>query len=154
MCIYYINKAFNTQYNEAHYYNKHQYITTNVNTHKIKKGFTYNNEHVLNVRNEYPPKIYKSTNYRTHIDYVGNNSYKKYDNITFNTNHMYKTIGQNTTEVVNTYRNNKHLKLKKTYYNISGNVVVHKNDTIHTNGNRNVTKHNKPFNATDNNYYT
>ena len=32
--------------------------------------------------------------------------------------------------------------------------MIHKNNTIHTNGNRNVTKHNKLFNVTDDNYYT
>ena len=62
-----------------------------------------------------------------------------------------KILIQSTTEVVNTYKVNKHLKLKNTYYNINDNVVVHKNNTIHTNGNRNVTKHNKLFNITDNN---
>ena len=80
--------------------------------------------------------------------------YKKSDNRTFNnTNNIYKNINQNTTEVVNTYKINKHLKLKKTYYNINDNVVIHKNNTIYTNDNRNVTKHNKLFNVTDNNYY-
>ena len=34
---YYITKAFSTQYNEEHYYNKQQYITNNVNNHIIKK---------------------------------------------------------------------------------------------------------------------
>ena len=125
--IYYINETFNTQYIEEHYYNKQQHITNNVNNHIIKRDFTYNNEQVLNIRKEYSPKIYNSTNYRTHIDYVENNSYKKHDNRTFNnTNNIYKNINQNTTEVVNTYKINKHLKLKKTYYDINDNVVIHK----------------------------
>ena len=32
-----INKTFNTQYNEKHYYNKHQYITNNVNNQIVKR---------------------------------------------------------------------------------------------------------------------
>ena len=79
---YYITKAFNTQCNEEHYYNK-QYITNNVNNHIIKKTL-YNNAQVLNIRKEYSPKIYNSTNYRTQIDYIENNIYKKSDNRTFN----------------------------------------------------------------------
>ena len=67
---------------------------------------------------------------------------------------MYKNINQHNTEVVNTYKINKHLNLKKTYYTINGNIVIHKQNTINTNDNRNVTKHNKPFNVTVNNYYT
>ena len=150
---YYINKTFNTQYNEEHYYNKQQYITNNVNNHIIKKDFIYNNEQVLNIRKEYSPKIYNSTNYRTALDYVENNFYKKYDNRTFNnTNNVYKNIKAFNTEVVNTYKINKHLNLKKTYYNINDNIVIHKNNTINTNDNRSVTKHNKLFNITDNHY--
>ena len=119
----------------------------------IKKTI-YNNEQVLNIRKERSPKIYNSTNYRTHIDYLENNLYTKSDNRTFNnTTDTYKIINQNTTEVVNTYRVNTHLKLKGTYYNINDNVAIHKNNTIHTNDTRNVTKHNKLFNVTDNNYY-
>ena len=74
--IYYINKAFNTQYNGNYYYNKQQYITNNVNDHVIKKRTIYNNEQVLDIRKEYPLTICNSTNYRTHIDYVENNLYK------------------------------------------------------------------------------
>ena len=152
---YYITKTFNTQYNEEHYYNKQQYITNNVNNHIIKKDFIYNNEQVLNIRKEYSPKIYNSTSYRTVLDYVENNLYKKYDNRTFNnTSNVYKNINQHNTEVVNTYKINKHLNLKKTYYNINDNIVIHKNNTINTNDNRNVTKHNKLFNITDSHYYT
>jgi len=152
---YYITKTFNTQYNEEHYYNKQQYITNNVNNHIIKKDFIYNNEQVLNIRKEYSPKIYNSTSYRTVLDYVENNLYKRYDNRTFNnTSNVYKNINQHNTEVVNTYKINKHLNLKKTYYNINDNIVIHKNNTINTNDNRNVTKHNKLFNITDSHYYT
>ena len=32
--------------------------------------------------------------------------------------------------VVNTYKINKHLNLKKTYYNINGNILIHKINTI------------------------
>ena len=32
--------------------------------------------------------------------------------------------------------------------------MIHKNNTVYTNDNRNVTKHNKLLNITDNNYYT
>ena len=35
--IYYINKAFNTRYNEEHYYSKQQRITNNANNHITKK---------------------------------------------------------------------------------------------------------------------
>ena len=109
---YYITKTFNTQYHEEHY-NKHQYLTNNINNHIIKK-FIFNNEQVLNIRKEYSPKI-NSTKYKSQIAYVENNLYKKSDNITFNnTNNIYKNINQNTTEVANTYKVNKHLKLKKT----------------------------------------
>ena len=34
---YYINKAYDTQYDEEHYCNKQQYITNKVNNHTIKK---------------------------------------------------------------------------------------------------------------------
>ena len=152
---YYISKTFNTQNNEEHYYNKQQYITNNVNNHIIKKDFIYNNEQVLNIRKEYSPKIYNSTSYRTVLDYVENNLYKRYDNRIFNnTSNVYKNINQHNTEFVNTYKINKHLNLKKTYYNINDNIVIHKNNTINTNDNRNVTKHNKLFNITDNSYHT
>ena len=67
---------------------------------------------------------------------------------------MYKNINQTTTEVVNTYKINEHLKLKKTCYNINDDVVVHKSNTMYTNDNRNVTEHNTLFNITNNNYYT
>ena len=70
---YYINKTFNTHYNEENYCNKQQYITHDVNNHVIKKDFIYNNEQVFNIRKEYSPKVYNSTSYRTHIDYVENN---------------------------------------------------------------------------------
>ena len=79
----------------------------------------YNNEQVLNIRKEY--------SHRTHIDYVENNLYKKSDNRTFNnTNNVSKNINQHNTEVVNTYKVNKHLNLKKTCYNINDNIVIHK----------------------------
>ena len=48
---YYINKAFNTQYNEEHYYNKQRNITNNVNNHS-QKHVIYNNEQILNIRKE------------------------------------------------------------------------------------------------------
>ena len=67
---------------------------------------------------------------------------------------MYKNINQHNTEVVNTYKINKHLNLKKAYYNINDTIVIPKNETINTNDNRNVTKHNKLFNITDSHYYT
>ena len=106
----------------------------------------------MNIRKGYSPRVYNNTNYKSQIAYVENNLYKKSDNITFNnTNNMYKNINQNTTEVVNTYKVNKRLNLKETYDNINGNVVVHKNNTIYTNDNRIVTKHNKLFNVTGNN---
>ena len=38
--IYYINKSFNTQYNEEHYYNKQHYITRKVNNHNQKTLYT------------------------------------------------------------------------------------------------------------------
>ena len=104
---YYITKAYSTQYDEEHYYNKQQHITTNVNKHIIKT-FIYNSEQVLNARKEHSPTIYNSTNYRTHIDYIENNLYKKSGNRTFNnTNNIYKNIFKKTTEVVNTYKINK-----------------------------------------------
>ena len=48
--IYYISKAFGTQYDEEHYCNKQQYVTNNVNNHITKKDFIYNNEQVLIIR--------------------------------------------------------------------------------------------------------
>ena len=76
----------------------------------------------MNIRKEYSPKIYNSTSYRTHIYYVENSLYKKSGNRTSNnTNNVYKNINQHNTEVVDTYKINKHLNLKKTSYNINDN---------------------------------
>ena len=69
---------------------------------------------MLNIRKEYSPNIYNITNYRSQIAYVENNLYKKSDNRTFNnTNNIYKNINQNNTEIVNNYKINKRLHLKK-----------------------------------------
>ena len=88
---------------------------------------------MLNIRKEYSPKIYNSANCRTHTDHVENNLYNKSDSRTFNnTNNTYKDINQNTTEVVNTYKINKHSKLKKTYHNINDNVVIPEKEIQYT----------------------
>ena len=103
----------------------------------IQYDYFYDNEQVLNIRKEYSPTIYNSTNCRTHIGYVENNLYKKSDNITFNSTHStYKNINQNTADVINTYKISKRLELEKTCYNINDNVVAHKNNTIHINDNK------------------
>ena len=44
---YYITKAFNTQYNEEHSYNKQQYITNNVNNHVIRPYIITNRYEIL-----------------------------------------------------------------------------------------------------------
>ena len=82
---------------------------------------------MLNIRKEYSPNVYNSTNYRTHTDYAENDLYNKSNNRAFNnSDDIYKGINQNATEVVNTYKINKHFELKKTYYHINDDVVVHK----------------------------
>ena len=44
--------------------------------------------------------------------------------------------------------------LKKTYYKFIDDVVINKHNTIHTNGNINVTKFKKLVNFNANNYFT
>ena len=57
---------------------------------------------------------YISNNYKSQIAYVEHNSYKLYDNITFNkTNNISKPINQYTTDAVNNYKDQQGCKSKQ-----------------------------------------
>ena len=111
---------------------------------------------VLNVKKDYPYKTYISNNYKPQIAYVENNLYKRSDNITFNnTNNIYKHMDQYSTDVFNTYKINKLHNVKKTYYNVTNDVVINEHNNINTNDTYNVTKIKKKFvNFNDSMYFT
>ena len=82
-------------------------MNNNIINDITKKNIINNNENVLKVK-DYSYKTHVSNNYKSHIGYVGNNRYKKQDNITFNsTNNTYKHINQYSTDVFNNYKINK-----------------------------------------------
>ena len=54
----------------------------------------------------------------------------------------------------NNYKINKTHNVKKTYYNVTNDVVINKHNTINTNDTYNVSKTNNVLNFPDNNYYT
>ena len=86
---------------------------------------------------------------------MGNSLYKRSDDIAFkNTSITSNSINQYTTDVADYYKTNKVSNLKKSYCNFIDDVVINKHDTIHINGNTNVSKINKLVNFHDNNYFT
>jgi hypothetical protein len=110
---------------------------------------------VLTIKKEFSTKNYISNNYKSQIDYIENNLYKKQDNRTFNnTNHIYKHINNYSNDVSNNYKINKVSNVKKTYYNFTNDVVINKHSTINSNDTYNITKNNSSYNVTDNQYFT
>ena len=53
---------------------------------------------------------------------------------------MYKHINQYPTDATTNYKINKTLNAKKTYYNFTNDVVIHKHTAINTNGTYNISK--------------
>ena len=81
------SKTFNIKnhrYTDDYYYNKKQFINNNIINNITKKNIINNNDNVLNVKKDFSTKNYISNNYKSQIDYIENNLYKKQDNRTFN----------------------------------------------------------------------
>ena len=98
------------------------------------------------LKKDYPYKTYISNNYKSQIAYVENNLYKRYDNrISNNTNNIYKHLNQYSTGAFNDYKINKTHNVKKTYYNVTNDVVINKHNTTNTNDTYNITKNNNTF---------
>ena len=94
---------------------------------------------MLNLTKDCSSKNYISNGYKSHVAYVENDLYKRSDNRTFNnTNDISKNINQYTTDVVNNYKTNKVSNLKNSHYNFNDDVVIHKHNTMYTNGNTHV----------------
>ena len=88
---------------------------------------------MLHIKKDYPYKTYVTNNYKSQIDYIENNLYKKQDNrICNNTNNITKHINNYSNDVTNTYKINKIQNLKKTYYNSQHCVFINKHSTINT----------------------
>ena len=69
---------------------KKQFINNSTINGIAKRNTTNNTEHVLNVKEDFSTNKYISNNYKSQIDYIGDNLYKKQDNRTFNnTNNIY-----------------------------------------------------------------
>ena len=90
---------------------------------------------MLNVKKDFSTNNYISNNYKSQIDYIENNIYKKQDNRTFNnTNniYIYKHINNYSNDVTNNYKINKVSNVKKTYYNFTNDAVINKHSTINS----------------------
>ena len=106
------------------------------------------------LKKSFPTHKYISNNYKTQIDYIGNNLYKKQDNRIFNnTNDITKHINNYSNGATNNCKINKVQNLKKTYYNSQHGVFINKHNTINTNDTYNITKDNS-YNVIDNQYFT
>ena len=115
-----------SRYADEHYYNKTQNVNNNITNNISNKNIISNNEHVLNLKNDYSSNNHISNNYKSQIAYVENNLYKRYDNRTLNNTHnISKTINQYTADVVNTYKTNRVSNLKKAYYNLLMVLLIH-----------------------------
>ena len=110
------SKSYNIK-NHRHtddYYNKKQFINNNIINNITKKNTINNTENILNVKRDFSTKNYISNNYKSQIDYIVNNLYKKQDNRRFNnTNNIYKGINQYSTDINNNYKINKVSNVKK-----------------------------------------
>ena len=151
------SKIFNIKkhrYTGDHYYNKKQFMNKNI-INNITKNTINNTEHILNVKEDFSTNKYISNNYKSQIDYIGNNLYKNRDNIIFNnTNNITKHINNYSNEVTNNYKINKIQNLNKTYYNSQHDAFINKHNTINANDTYNITKNNSLCNVTDNQYFT
>ena len=66
----------------------------------------------------YSSKNYVSNNYKSQVAYVGNNLYKRFDNITLNTNNISKNLNRYTTDVVTSFETNRQSPKPKKERNI------------------------------------
>ena len=152
------SKTFNIKnhrYTDDYYYNKKQFINNNIINNITKKNIINNNDNVLNVKKDFSTKNYISNNYKSQIDYIENNLYKKQDNRTFNnTNNIYKHINNYSNDVTNNYKINKVSNVKKSYYNFNDDITLNKTSNSYYNDTYNITKNNNLYNVTDNQYFT
>jgi hypothetical protein len=145
----------NHRYTDDYYYNKKQFINNNIINNITKKNTINNTEHILNVKKDFSTKNYISNNYKSQIDYIENNLYKKHDNRTFNnTNNIYKHINNYSNDVTNNYKINKVSNIKKSYYNFNDDITLNKTSNSYYNDTYNITKNNNLYNVTDNQYFT
>ena len=147
------SKSYNIKHNsysDDHHYHKKQNINNSIINNITRKNTINNTENILNVKHDYSTKNYMSKNYKSQIDYIEHNLYKKQDNITFNNlNNMYKHINNYSNDVTNNYKINKIQNLKKNYYNFTDDIIFNKtsnsysNDTNYTttNNNKNLSYH-------------
>ena len=74
------SKTFNIKNHEfltEQYLHKKQYITNNIMNNITKRNTINNYENILNIKKNFSTKNYISNNYKSHIDYIENNLYKK-----------------------------------------------------------------------------
>ena len=147
------SKSYNIKHNlytDEQHYHKKQNINNSIINNITRKNIINNTENILNVKHDYSSKNYMSKNYKSQIDYIENNLYKKQDNRTFNnTNNIHKHINNYNNDVTNNYKINKIQNLKKNYYNFTDDIIFNKtsnsysNDTnyITTNNNKNLSYH-------------
>ena len=152
------SKTFNIKNNRflnEQYFHKKQNINNSIINNITKKNTINNTENVLNIKKDFSTKNYISNNYKSQIDYIENNLYKKQDNRTFNnTNNIYKHINQYSTDINNNYKINKVSNVKKTYYNFNDDITLNKTSNNSYNDTYNISKNNNLFNITDNQYFT
>ena len=100
-------------------------------------------------------KTYITNSSKSHIGYVENNIYKGQGNRTFNnTSNIFKHINQYSTDAFNNYKIHKTHNVQKTYDNSNNDVFIVKHNTMNANDTYNMTKNNRLYNVTGNNYYT
>ena len=152
------SKTFNIKNNRflnEQYFNKKQYINNSITNNITKKNIINNNDNVLNIKKDYSYKTYVTNNHKSHIGYIENNLYKKFDNRVFNnTNNIHKYINNFSNDVTNNYKINKINNTKKTYYNFIDDITLNKTNNNYSNDTYNITKNNNLFNITDNQYFT
>ena len=111
------HKSYNIKHNsysDDHHYHKKTSINNSIINNITKHNIINDTEHILNVKKGYSTNNYISNNYKSQIDYIETNIYKKQDNRTFNnTNNMYKHINSYSTDATNSYKINKIQNLKK-----------------------------------------
>ena len=128
-----------------------QFITNHLtnyisNTHNIN-----NTDNVSTIKKDVSTNKYITNVFRRNNDYIGNNMYKKYDNITFNTTTNITThINNYSNDVTNNYNIDKINAVTKTYYNFNDDITLNKTSSTSYNDTCNITKHNNLFNITDN----
>ena len=106
-------------------------------------------------KKDFSTNKYISNNYKSQIDYIENNLYKKQDNRIFNhTSNITTHINNYSNDVTNSYNINKIQNLKKTYYNSAHGVFINKHNTINTSDTYSITADNSLYNVADGQYFT